>query len=325
MFQVPVTFCAPYAFLVENETNRQFFFHELASQGAKHVVLSEGFANKMLANADFAQKVWCELRYEGMSFVDAHAPYGELLDMNCPIQSFRPRMLETQKRTIELCASLGVKTLTIHVGNNHWVEDAKLRDLEYNRRCIEESLEKLLPVAEACGVIICIENIWFQTNTPEELLRYKSLVPTDALGFCYDAGHANIMADVPGREHPMLSFWKERNGVDKIPLDNHILEKMLPHVRRLAACTSFPIIVKPNAGMPVRFSTTDATALKSVPIIMGMGVPAMAMNRGFSCSAAETMSEMSFSSSPMMASISEMPERNTMLSWSYQRGSSCVE
>ena len=27
-------------------------------------------------------------------------------------------------------------------------------------------------------------------------------------------------------------------------------EKMLPHVRRLAACTSLPIIVKPNAGMP---------------------------------------------------------------------------
>ena len=69
-----------------------------------------------------------------------------------------------------------------------------------------------------------------------------------------------------------------------------------------------PVVGKPKLGMPVRCSMTEATASKSKPVIVGIGVPAIAMNFGFSTSAASTMSLMSFSSSPIMASISLMPE-----------------
>jgi len=176
------------------------------------------------------QELTNQLRWEGLDFVDAHATYGELLDMNCPIPSYRPRMLEIHRRTIEICAALGIKTLTIHIGNNHWMNEPEYLDLNYNRACIENTLENLLPVAEANHVTICIENIWFQTNTPEELLRYKKLFPTENLGFCYDAGHANMMSVRPGLERPSLTHWKEKNHVDDIPFDDHILEKMLPYV-----------------------------------------------------------------------------------------------
>ena len=85
-----------------------------------------------------------------------------------------------------------------------------------------------------------------------------------------------------------------------------------------------PVVAKPMVGMPVRSSMTFATASKSKPVMAGMGVPARAMNLGESSPAAVTMSEISFSSSPRMASISLRAEMKTMLSMSYQRGSSWV-
>ena len=69
-----------------------------------------------------------------------------------------------------------------------------------------------------------------------------------------------------------------------------------------------PVVGKPKLGMPVLFSITEATASKSKPVIVGIGVPAIAMKAGFSTSAASTISLMSFSSSPIIASISLMPE-----------------
>jgi len=44
------------------------------------------------------------------------------------------------------------------------------------------------------------------------------------------------------------------------------------------------------------------------PVMVGIGVPAIAIKAGFSFSAASTISLMSFSSSPIIASISLMPD-----------------
>ena len=76
--------------------------------------------------------------------------------------------------------------------------------------------------------------------------------------------------------------------------------------------------------MPVRSSMTRAIPLKSVPIIIGIGVPASAMKRGRSSSAARQTSPINFSSSPISASTSASAEMNTNEGMSYQRGSSCV-
>ena len=84
------------------------------------------------------------------------------------------------------------------------------------------------------------------------------------------------------------------------------------------------MVAKPNVGMPVRCSMREARAAKSVPMTMGMGVPARAMKAGWSSRAASATSPMNFSSSPITASSSERPERNTRLSVSYHRGSSWV-
>ncbi|MBR4956513.1 MAG: sugar phosphate isomerase/epimerase, partial [Lentisphaeria bacterium] len=88
----------------------------------------------------------------------------------------------------------------------------------------------LLPVAEKLGITICIENIWFSVNTPDVLNSIKAEFPTEALGFCYDAGHANIMDN--GRNYATGNAWRGWNASGKkVPLwEDRALEKMLPDV-----------------------------------------------------------------------------------------------
>ena len=95
---------------------------------------------------------------------------------------------------------------------------------------IRQSLDALLPIAEELKIAICIENIWYPTSTVDQLLQIKELFPTGALGFTYDAGHANLMDK--GRNYDECAArkgWKA-SGFDDVPWEDHALEKMLPHV-----------------------------------------------------------------------------------------------
>jgi sugar phosphate isomerase/epimerase len=114
-----------------------------------------------------------------------------------------------------------------HIGN-----DARFPEvpLERQTELVCEALSELLPEAEKCGITICIENIWFRINTPDMLLKIKSHFPTPNLGFCYDAGHANIMDK--GRTYGTGNAWRGWNASGKpVPQwEDQALEKMLPHV-----------------------------------------------------------------------------------------------
>ena len=97
------------------------------------------------------------------------------------------------KLALEIAHYFHVETITIHVGNNRTQELATLPQ-QNHIDAVTDSLAQLLPTAEKLGITICIENIWTQTNTPGRLLEWKKMFPTEARGFCYDAGHANIMS-----------------------------------------------------------------------------------------------------------------------------------
>ena len=99
-----------------------------------------------------------------MTFVDAHAPFGPYEDLNCPVPELRPQMIERLRLTLHIAAEFGVKSVTIHTGNTS-IEGYSLAQYD---AALEDSLEKLLPLAAGLGVIICIENIWFPTNTPQK-------------------------------------------------------------------------------------------------------------------------------------------------------------
>lgn len=223
MKELPVTYL--FNFDLIDGALRPFILHEYAVNGAKNLVLSVTLLRQMFVDRTLAETLRREMAEEGLSFVDSHAMFGKYLDLSCPVPEARGEMLSRLKTQLYLAHAMGIRTMTIHVGNEtHYPE----YDLEVQFDCIKRSLEELLPLAEELQIVICIENIWFRLNTPERLLALKEAFPTEALGFCYDAGHANLMRTAPEHspESRPCNAWGELTPA----WDDHILEKMLPHI-----------------------------------------------------------------------------------------------
>ena len=222
MKNVPVSFL--YDFDKTTESTRRHIMHEFAVNGAENLVLTDSLLKQMLVDRMLAVRLQEEMAAEGLKFMDAHAGYGKFVDINCPVPEARGEMIARHKLTLHMIAALGVKTIAFHTGNENAYPEYPL---EVQMDFIKRSLDELLPLAEELGIVICIENIWHQTNTPERLLEVKACFPTDALGFCYDAGHANLMDK--GRNNPESNPFKAWGNVTPA-WDDQILEKMLPHV-----------------------------------------------------------------------------------------------
>lgn len=226
MRNIPVTY---YCSFPEEENLRRHLIQELADAGVKHIVFNEQMAMDSICHFGLAETLQKELADAGLSFCDAHAPFGPKLDLSCPYPKLYRQMIACHKLVLELCAFMNIDTITIHVGNNHF-EEARNYTADQLIGRIKNSLAELLPLAEKLGISICIENIWLPINTPEVLNSIKADFPTDALGFCYDSGHANLMDK--GRysaESGPRSHWAMANSGEPV-WDDQILEKMLPHV-----------------------------------------------------------------------------------------------
>ena len=203
---------------------RPYILHEFAANGAKYMVLGDGLLLQILHRPGLERQLAREMADEGLSFCDSHAPFGPYRDLNCPVEAARPAMLLRLKLALEIAASMGIRTMTIHTGNETHYPDCAL-EIQYD--WLKRSLEEILPYAENLGMTVAIENIWFRINTPDRLLGVKAEFPTDALGLCYDSGHANLMDN--GRGFPDSAPYKAW-GAEPVVWEDHALEKMLPHV-----------------------------------------------------------------------------------------------
>ena len=207
---------------------RRLMLREYAVNGAEHIVFSHNHCNALVA-AENPSELLAEYKKEtadaGLSFVDAHSVFGADKDLNCPKEELRPAMLEMHKKCLAWAAECGVKTITIHTGNPSYPDV----DIETFHQYAIRSLEELLPVAESCGVTICIENIWFPTNTPGRLLDMLKHFNSNNLGFCFDAGHANIMAHPTDNPDSRAVIGWGNMGIP-VQWSFDELEKMLPHV-----------------------------------------------------------------------------------------------
>ena len=222
MKDVPVT----YIFIGNDETALRTALPEFAANGVKNVVLSDLLVSAVMQRYSFADVIQKYLDMTGVKFVDSHAPFGPGIDLNCPIAEARRKLILRHKLALNIAADFGVDTMTIHIGNDQrFPETALDKQLDF----VRAGLDELLGEAEKCGVTICIENIWSRINTPDRLLQLKSYFDTPYLGFCYDAGHANLMTN--GKDYPEGSANKVWGTFGETPdWNDPILEKMLPHI-----------------------------------------------------------------------------------------------
>ena len=227
MFNVPVTYVWADRSVSDQDKARVQAMEEFAAAGARHLVLSNDFINQIMFDHKFSKQLIQEMSANGLSFADAHSPFGGILDLNCPDPCFRQQMLARHKLAIQIAASLEVKTITIHPGSDRFFPEIPL---ETHLDLMRDALDNILPEAEKAGVIVCIENSMSRAACPKQVIKLKKEYPTPFLGLCYDSGHAHQLD--AGRNCPesvIRNFWKTV-GVDEPEWDDQILEEMLPEI-----------------------------------------------------------------------------------------------
>jgi len=118
----------------------------------------------------------------------------------------RRRQVEHTHKCLEIAYELGVPCIRLNSGRWNTIKDfddlMKARGIEpilpgYKEDdgfnwCIE-CIEKCIPKAEQCGVVMALENHWGLSRTPEGQLRLIHAVPSPWLGALMDTG--NFMED----------------------------------------------------------------------------------------------------------------------------------
>ena len=225
MRKIPVTFLM--AELPEDEKALALKVDEYAAAGVKHIVLSSQMILNIMKDYTLADRYRKIFNAAGLDFMDAHSPFGGVLDMNCPDQRFRPQMLLRHRMAILIAASLGVNTITIHPGSDRFFPEIPLTN---HLDLMRDSIARLLPEAEKAGVTICIENSMSRAACPRAVTMLKSEFCSPYLGLCYDSGHAHQLD--AGRHSPGGTIWKfwQTVGIDEPEWDSRALERMLPEM-----------------------------------------------------------------------------------------------
>ena len=226
---IPLTYFWPlhaYDRRVQESVLRQF-----AEAGADGVNFNPPEMQAMMGDPGEILRWKRMLASAGVSFRDAHAPFGPLQDLSCPVPELFPHVTEMHRHCLRLCAEFGVESCTIHVGRpTEYGSDVALLHANLLR-----SLEAILPTAEACRCVVCIENIWDPTNTAGMLLDAIERFRSPWLGICWDSGHAQLSRsdtpDVP--EQGCRAAWRRSgwpDGPDEWSDTGKYLERLLPHV-----------------------------------------------------------------------------------------------
>ena len=215
-----------------------YMLKSLACHGVRHIVLTNSMFQLMMRNKGLSYKVKAAVEEAGLDFVDAHSICGTWWDLNEPDESRREEMIATHIHTMALASSMGVKTITIHVGGSlspgrnyppsPWLEAICQLSLEQMIDNAVKALKILVPYAESLGVTICIENIYYVCTTPEVLLEIKRHFPSEALGLCCDVGHANVSR--PLYEASDNPLHRAMAADASSPLSLQIIRQMLPHI-----------------------------------------------------------------------------------------------
>lgn len=139
---------------------------------------------------------------KGVSFVQAHAPFGS---------SFKDDEEKTKQRFDEIVTSIknasyaGVEMIVVHPCQHldFHVPGNPEKLFEYNM----DFYKKLIPYCEEYDIKVAVENMW-QTphhpqighstcSRPDEFIRYMDELNNDCFVGCFDIGHAMLVSEEP--------------------------------------------------------------------------------------------------------------------------------
>jgi len=225
----PVTY---YSFLLgpESDDERRATLQRLADNGVTHVVLNSKLLEHFMVVPEAVMKFDSDMREYGISFMDAHAPWGTWKDLAVPLEEKHEMVVLLQKMALRLCRHFGVTCIAYHTCNTlNSLFGASLTLDDYYRMLLR-TVEELLPDAEHCGVVMALENQWTPLNQSACLLNAVQHFDTQWLGICYDTGHGNLTEH--GRDFPESTcvplIWNDI-GLPVVWEENFI-EKVRPYI-----------------------------------------------------------------------------------------------
>ena len=208
-----------------------FIFEEWRYHGITKLGFCGAILDQALKDHEFAEKLFARAEKHGVRFSDAHVPWTKEWALNTP-DEYRAEMLKNVQSALEICGEAGCTTMVIHIGDNICLNDDWAVIGPKGRDWLDDSLEKLLPIAEKNKVILCIENIMAPADQPDELIRCFQKFPSSYFGCCYDSGHANVMEYFPGKDpsglHPWIkdSLWRGKPQFYR----GNALKELLPYI-----------------------------------------------------------------------------------------------
>jgi L-ribulose-5-phosphate 3-epimerase len=134
-----------------------------------------------------------------------------------PDKEIRKKNIDHTIHCIELAYQLGIPTMRVNTGR--WGTSKDFDELMKNRGIeppiegykdedgfpwVIESLEKCLPAAERCGVLLGLENHWGLGRTPEGVLRIIKAINSPWLQATLDTG--NFLEDPYDRLEKMVQY-----------------------------------------------------------------------------------------------------------------------
>jgi sugar phosphate isomerase/epimerase len=134
-----------------------------------------------------------------------------------PDKEVRQKNIDHTVHCIELAYQLGIPTMRVNTGR--WGTSKDFDELMKNRGIepplegykdedgfswVIESLEKCLPAAERCGVLLGLENHWGLGRTPEGVLRIIKAINSPWLQATLDTG--NFLEDPYDRLEKMVQY-----------------------------------------------------------------------------------------------------------------------
>jgi len=198
----------------------QLVLREFADNGAQNIVLTEGWALRLIKEPGFYNTLKNWLKKFGLSIFECHGLWDHGYDLNTPARPRRRGMIEEHKLAMAYASEFGCKTYTVHVGPYFPGMEAP----------VEEALEQLIPAAEETGIILAIENGMDPGNTPDALLHYLTKFSSPGFGCCFDAGHANVMRPAPGKKQELYAPYMHKFWEGSVVQEADPIGKLASHI-----------------------------------------------------------------------------------------------
>ncbi|MEN6521768.1 MAG: sugar phosphate isomerase/epimerase family protein [Armatimonadota bacterium] len=132
-----------------------------------------------------------------------HAPFGSDIDFSSFDDSIHERGVASLIEAIEFTHVLGASYTIVHPGNGPVLND-RIRRLDRSTGVIRE----LAVIAKESGVTLAVENMppGYLCCSEEELARLVEAAYSDAVGVCFDTGHANLSPSFEDQARHLLPY-----------------------------------------------------------------------------------------------------------------------